>query len=135
MKIDSAKRNNTKQIEIWGDGSPRREFLNTVDLAEGIKFLYNNKIELLKKIKSNDFPIINIGTGMDYKITDLAYLVAKIIDYDISISYDTNKPNGTLSKLLDTSKINSLGWYAKIKIEEGIASLYESYKNGNFRTH
>jgi GDP-L-fucose synthase len=134
MKIDNAKINNKKIIDIWGDGTPRREFLNTTDLAEGIYFLYKEKDKLFDIIKSNEFPIINIGTGIDYKISDIALMVAKEIDWDISINYDTTKPKGTISKLLDITKINSLGWKSNINLEDGIKSLYTVYKNGNYRT-
>jgi len=110
-----------KSVVLWGDGSPRREFLHSYDLAEAVLFLLENK-------NASDIgEIINVGTGTDITIRELAELVASIIGYQGKIVWDTTKPNGTPQKLLDVSRITSMGWRPKIELEEGIRNTYEDY--------
>jgi len=110
-----------KSVVLWGDGSPRREFLHSYDLAEAVLFLLENK-------NASDIgEIINVGTGTDITIRELAELVANIIGYEGKIVWDTTKPNGTPQKLLDVSRITSMGWRPKIELEEGIRNTYEDY--------
>lgn len=119
-KIITAKENNSASVTVWGTGKPKREFLHADDLAEACTFLMKNY---------NDSGIINIGTGEDISILDLAYLVKKILNYNGEIITDTTKPDGTPRKLMDVSKINSLGWKAKINLEEGIRMVVKGLKN------
>jgi GDP-L-fucose synthase len=119
-KIVTAKKNNSETITIWGTGNPKREFLHADDLAEACYFL----------MKNYDEPgLINIGTGEDISILDLAQLIKKIMGFEGEIITDISKPDGTPRKLMDVSKINSLGWKAKIGLEEGIIKVIEEIKN------
>jgi GDP-L-fucose synthase len=114
-KFHYAKINN-EAVQLWGDGTAKREFLHVDDLAEAIDFLINNY---------DSDEAINIGAGKDISILELANLISEIVGYQGLIKWDTSKPNGTPRKLLDTSKINSLGWSPKIPLVEGITSTYE----------
>ncbi|MDX2190315.1 MAG: GDP-L-fucose synthase [Bacteroidota bacterium] len=118
-KFHEAKMNNAEFVEVWGSGNPRREFLHADDLAEACVFLME---------KYNDPELINIGSGEDISIKDLAEMVQKISGYNGELRFNTSKPDGTPRKLLDVSKINSLGWKYKIKLEEGINRTYKEYQ-------
>lgn len=122
-KFITAKRNNISSVELWGTGTPRREFLHVNDLAEACFFLME---------KYNEEGLVNIGVGEDITILELAQLIKKIVGYDGKIELNTSKPDGTPRKLLDVSKINSIGWKAKISLEQGINSVYEEIKNNNW---
>ena len=115
-KFHEAKINGHPTIEIWGTGKPRREFLHVDDLASACLFLMKNY---------NDSEIINVGMGKDLAIAELVLLVKKIIDYDGDIIFNTTKPDGTLRKLLDVSKLSSMGWKPNIPLEEGIERTYD----------
>lgn len=119
-KFIMAKRNGDKSVTIWGTGSPKREFLHADDLAKACLFLMKNYSES---------GLVNIGIGDDISILDLALLVKKIVGFDGEILTDTSKPDGTPRKLMDVSKLNSLGWKAKITLEEGIKKVYEEIKD------
>jgi GDP-L-fucose synthase len=118
-KFHEAKANNEPNVTLWGTGTPRREFLHVDDLAEACIFLMDNYEE--------NEPI-NVGTGGDIQISELADFVKKIVGYPGDIKYDTSKPDGTPRKLLDITKINNLGWRAKIGLEEGIRNTYDWYR-------
>ena len=113
-KIIVAKKNKIPVVEIWGSGSPFREFLHVDDLSDACIFLMNNY---------NEGGIINIGYGKDISIRQLAELIADEVGYEGTFSFNTEKPDGTLRKLLDTTKINNFGWYPKISLRDGIKSL------------
>jgi GDP-L-fucose synthase len=117
-KFHEAKINNQPAVTVWGTGNALREFLHTDDLADACVFLMNH-------YDKREF--INIGVGKDISIKDLALLIKKITGYKGEIVFDTSKPDGTPRKLMDTSKLNSLGWQPKINLEEGIASVYNEY--------
>lgn len=117
-KFHDAKKNGHEPVTLWGTGSPMREFLHVDDLAEAIRFIMEFKGAL-----SND--LINIGTGQDLTIRELANTVQKAIEHQGKIVWDMNKPDGTPRKLLDSSLINDLGWKAKISLEEGIENSYQ----------
>tara|TARA_B100001741_G_C16546227_1_gene596867 strand:+ start:1632 stop:2579 length:948 start_codon:yes stop_codon:yes gene_type:complete len=121
-KIHNAKLNNTKHVKIWGDGSPLREFMHVDDLADACTFYMNLDHE---KVKNHSF--INIGSGNEITIKDLALLIIKIIGFKGVIKFDKSKPNGTPRKLMDSSKINDLGWHPKINLEEGIIKTYQNF--------
>jgi len=112
-----------RSVTIWGTGKPRREFLYVDDLADAIYFLMN-KIDA-KDIYEQGITHLNIGTGEDLTIAELAALIKNIIGFEGEIIYDTSKPDGTPQKLLDVSRINNLGWKHTTSLEEGIRSAYE----------
>lgn len=115
-KFHEAKNDNNRDVELWGSGTPLREFLHTDDLAEACVFLMEN---------FNDYGQINIGIGEDLSIKELAELIQKITGHEGNIIWDHSKPDGTPRKLMDVSKINDMGWKAKISLEEGIANVYQ----------
>lgn len=115
-KFHEAKIHNIKTVSIWGDGSPLREFLHVDDLADASLFLMQNY---------NSSKVINVGTGKEISILNLAYLTKELIGYKGEIIIDSTKPNGTPRKLLDVSKINDLGWESKISLSNGIKETYE----------
>lgn len=118
-KAHEAKAAGTRELVVWGSGKPRREFLHVDDLAAACIFLLQNY----------DSPeIINVGTGEDISIRELAELICEIVGFKGDLTWDASKPDGTPRKLLDVSKINSLGWKAKISLREGIARTYEWFK-------
>lgn len=114
------------KVTLWGTGRVYREFLHVDDCASACVYLMNHcDAEDMQKISSDFF--VNVGTGKDILITDLAKLIKKIVGFKGEIVFDATKPDGTPRKLLDVSKIKSLGWEAKISLEEGIRQVYESY--------
>ena len=115
-KFHEAKEQNHPEVVVWGTGTPLREFLHSDDLAEACIFLMQNY---------NDFGHVNVGIGEDISIKDLALLIKKIVGYEGNLVWDTSKPDGTPRKLMDVSKINDMGWYAKIGLEEGITKVYQ----------
>lgn len=115
-KFITAKQRQDPSVTIWGTGSPKREFLHANDLAEACLFLMENY---------NDSGLVNIGIGDDISILDLARLVKKTVGFEGEILTDTTKPDGTPRKLMDVSKLNGLGWKAKITLQEGIQKVYE----------
>lgn len=119
-KFITAKRNNDASVTIWGTGSPKREFLHADDLAAACLFLMENY---------SDSGLVNIGIGEDISILDLAVLVKKIVGFEGDILTDPSKPDGTPRKLMDVSKLNDLGWKAKIDLEKGIQKVYEEIKD------
>jgi GDP-L-fucose synthase len=119
-KFDEAKRKWKSSVTIWGSGSPKREFLHVDDLASAC-------IYLMKKYNDSDF--LNIGTGKDISIGDLAALISEIVQYEGQIVYDRSKPDGTPRKLLDISRIKKLGWEPEIDLRKGIEMTYQWYKD------
>jgi GDP-L-fucose synthase len=111
-----AKKNNETSVIIWGTGNPRREFLHVDDLSEACFYLMRNY---------NESSLINIGSGQEVSIKELAYLIAEIIDYEGEIKFDHTKPDGTPRKLLDSKKINQIGWSAKLNLREGIVKTID----------
>lgn len=118
-KFHSAREFGLSSVEIWGSGTPRREFLHVDDLADACLFL-------MKEYNSKE--IINVGTGVDLSIKDLALLIKKCVGFLGELNFNSEQPDGTPRKLLDTSKINNLGWNAKIKLEDGIKSICEEFE-------
>ena len=115
-KFHEAKVNNNPTVTVWGSGKPLREFLHVDDCAAACLYLMNNY---------DGEEIVNIGTGEDISITDLARLIGGAVGYRGDIVYDLSKPDGTPRKLVDVSRINRLGWRAGISLEEGISSTYQ----------
>ena len=119
-KFHEAKINHQPSVEVWGSGKPLREFLFVDDLAKACIFVMNNQ---------NINELVNIGTGTDIEIAQLAELVKKIIGFNGKIIFNTQMPDGTPRKLLDVSKINNFGWKAETELEQGIRRVYEWYLN------
>lgn len=115
-KFITAKQNNLPEVELWGTGSPRREFLHVDDLATACFYLLENY---------NEAGLINIGTGTDISIKELAELIQETTDYKGTIRWNSEKPNGTPRKLMDSSKMHQLGWKHSIDLEEGIRQTYQ----------
>lgn len=120
------------QVEIWGTGKPRREFLWSEDMADACVFIMENR-DFIDTYDTADKEIrnthINIGTGEDISIKELAELIAKVIGFKGDFSFNTSKPDGTMRKLQDVSKLNSLGWRHKMELQDGIEAMYSWYKN------
>lgn len=121
-KFHEAKEKNQSEVVIWGSGKPLREFLFVEDLADAILFLMENVDA--KVLYENGISHLNIGTGKDLTILELAKLVAEIIGFKGKIVHDSSKPDGTPRKLLDVSRINSLGWKYKTELRDGIVETY-----------
>ena len=117
-KFHEAKVNNREFVEVWGSGTPKREFLYVDDLARACLFAMNNK-----EVKG----LVNIGVGEDLTIRELAELIKKTVGFKGELKFDATKPDGTPRKCMDVSKINSLGWKAKVSLEDGVARVYEWY--------
>jgi len=118
-KFHTAKKENAASVEIWGTGSPLREFLHADDLADACYYLMQNY---------NEPGLVNIGVGHDISIKDLALLVKKIVGFEGELKFDTGKPDGTPRKLMDVGKLHSFGWKHTIELEEGIRNVYEEVK-------
>ena len=117
-RFHEAKINNVPDVTIWGTGTPKREFLFADDLAEACYYLMQNY---------NEEGLVNIGTGEDISIKDLALLIKDIIGYEGGIKFDSSKPDGTPRKLMDVSKLHSEGWHHKIELSDGIKLAYEDF--------
>ena len=122
-KFTLAKRNNLQEIEIWGDGSPMREFLHVDDMADACVFLMENY---------DGEEIFNIGTGTDVTVLELAETMKEVSGFNGTFQFDASKPNGTPRKLMDVSKLANLGWKAKISLKEGVEMVFEDVKNMEF---
>ena len=119
-KFHDAKESQAPNVELWGSGSPMREFLHVDDLADACIFLmqeYNEKL------------FLNVGTGEDLTIRDLAGLVQRTVGYTGEVIWNTEKPDGTPRKLMDVSKLHQLGWKHRISLEQGVQSVYEEFKS------
>jgi GDP-L-fucose synthase len=123
-RFHNAKVNNLAEVAIWGDGTPLREFLHVEDLASACLML----------LKEYDGSVaINVGSGQETSILDLAQSVSKVVGFEGTIKFDKTKPNGTPRKLLDTHFLNNLGWNAQIGLKDGLASTYDWFLNNNVK--
>jgi GDP-L-fucose synthase len=114
-KVHEAKVKGLRAVTIWGTGTPRREFLHADDLADALRFLLEN-------YESPE--IINVGYGEDVTIQDLVKIIARVVDFEIEILFDTSKPDGTPRKLLDSTRLQKLGWKPRISLKDGILQTY-----------
>ena len=115
-KVHEAKLRNQREVTIWGTGTPRREFLHADDLADALGFLLENY---------DSSEIINVGCGEDLTIRELVEIVAQVIGFEIDLVFDTTKPDGTPRKLLDTTRLQALGWKPQISLNDGIRQTYQ----------
>ena len=122
-KFHSAKVNQTESVEIWGSGSPKREFLHVEDLADACYVL-------MQKYDGEEW--FNIGTGEDISIKDLALTIKEVVGFGGELKWDASKPDGTPRKLMDVSKLHNIGWKHKIELRQGIEKVYEEVKQMNF---
>ncbi|MFC1545941.1 GDP-L-fucose synthase family protein [Pseudomonadota bacterium] len=120
-KFHEAKINGDSEVVIWGTGTPKREFLHADDLADAAFFLMNSY---------NEADIVNVGTGKDISILELAEVIRNTVGFTGKLLFDSSKPDGTPRKLMDVSLIERLGWKASITLEDGIADAYRAYKKG-----
>lgn len=118
-KFHEAKENGDATVEIWGSGSPKREFLHVDDLAEACVYLMEHYSEP---------ELVNVGTGEDISIKDLALLIKDVVSFAGELTFNTSKPDGTPRKLMDVSKLHSYGWQHRIGLREGISAVYEQYR-------
>lgn len=122
-KFHVAKENQDAEVEIWGSGKPKREFLHVDDLADAC-------FTLIQEYNGEDW--FNIGTGEDISIKNLALLIKEVVDYRGELTFDASKPDGTPRKLMDVSKLHQLGWKHKIELKEGIQKVYQEVKKMDF---
>ena len=121
-KFHTAKVNGDKSVEIWGTGSPKREFLHVDDLAEACFYLMQNY---------NEAGWVNVGSGVDVSIKELALTIKKVIGFEGELTFNTDKPDGTPRKLMDVSKLEKIGWKYSIELEEGIKNVYKDVTENN----
>lgn len=132
-KFHEAKINGQKQVVVWGSGNPRREFLHSQDMAKACAYVmenidFNDLIDSENEAKGEIRNThINIGYGSDVSIKELAFLIKEVVGFDGEIVFDTSKPDGTYQKLMNSSKIFSLGWKPEIELKEGILKTYQWY--------
>lgn len=132
-RIHEAKSSGDDSVVIWGTGKPMREFLYVDDMAEACVFLMNLDRPNYARHTEPMLSHVNVGFGSDISIVELARLIAKVVGYKGNIVFDTNKPDGTPKKLMDSSRLNGLGWKPKISLEIGLATAYHDFLNNNQR--
>ncbi len=125
-KIHNAKMNNDSHVEVWGSGKPLREFLHADDMADACVHMMQN---------FNEPGFVNIGSGVEISIGDLARLIAKVVGFNGELKFDPTKPDGTPRKLTDVTKLHSFGWKHKINLEEGITAVYAAVKDSLSAEH
>ena len=119
-KFHDAKLSGARTVEVWGSGTPRREFLHVDDLADACVYL-------MPRLQGGE--LVNVGTGADLTIKELVALISDVVGYEGEIVWDSSKPDGTPRKLLDVSKLRALGWQPRIELNAGIASVYDWYQS------
>lgn len=131
-KMHEAKIDNDKEVVLWGSGMPMREFMHVSDLANALVFLAKLDSEHYGQlVEPSCCPLINVGVGEDLSIIELAKMVAEVVEYDGNFVQDFSKPDGTMRKILNGSKMRNLGWMPKVSLREGIAMAYLDFKNTN----
>jgi GDP-L-fucose synthase len=130
-RFHEAAQNGTPEVVIWGSGTPRREFLHVDDMAEASLFVLNLPEDHYAANTQPMLSHINVGSGSDISILELAQMIAKITGFTGKISTDPSKPDGTMRKLMDVSRLADMGWRAKIDLEAGIAETYEWFRNNH----
>jgi GDP-L-fucose synthase len=123
-RIHEAKLNHQKSVTIWGSGKPMREFLHVDDMASASLYVMNLEAATYQQHTQAMLSHINVGTGIDCSIRELAETIAKVLGFNGSLEFDAMKPDGTMRKLMDISRLKSLGWEASISLEQGLTSTY-----------
>lgn len=133
-KFHEAKVNNQPTVTVWGTGTPKREFLYSDDMAEACIFVINLADDIFRPLSASDRndglpPLLNLGSNSDLTIAELANLVKEVVGFGGEITFDTTKPDGTMRKLMDSGRLNRLGWKASISLKDGLKQAYLSFKN------
>ena len=127
-KMHEARSRGDKQVTIWGTGTPRREFLHSDDMADACVHLMSLPAARYDELAvAPGAPLVNVGTGVDYTIADLAVRIARVVGYGGEFVFDRAKPDGTPRKLLDVSRLASMGWRAKVGLDQGLTQAYQAY--------
>ncbi|MEJ2793610.1 GDP-L-fucose synthase [Iodobacter sp. LRB] len=129
-KAHEAKKSGAKEMMVWGSGTPRREFLYCEDMAEACVYLLNlPDTEYTKQLNDQHPPLINIGTGDDMTIRELASTICDVVGFKGELVFDASKPDGTMRKLQDVSRLNAMGWKDKMEFKQGLAIAYQEFMN------
>ena len=133
-KFHEAKVNNQNTVTIWGTGTPKREFLYSDDMAQACVFVMNlsdEKFQPLLAADRNDGlpPLLNLGSGSDLTIAELANLIKEVVGFTGDIALDSTKPDGTMRKLMDSGRLNQLGWNVRVQLKDGLTSAYQVFKS------
>jgi GDP-L-fucose synthase len=131
-KFHEAKINNDPSVTVWGTGTPKREFLYSDDMAKACVFVINLQDEVFKPLLGADRnaglpPVLNLGSNIDLTILELASLVKSVVEFKGEIIFDSTKPDGTMRKLMDSERLNNLGWSAKTLLSEGLKQAYDNF--------
>jgi len=126
-RFHEAKVNDAPEVVIWGSGTPKREFLHVDDMAAASIHVMNLDSDLYQQYTQPMLSHVNVGYGSDVSIAKLAVLIGKTVGYKGGITYDSSKPDGTPRKLMDSSRLNALGWQAQITLKEGLVSAYQDF--------
>ncbi len=125
-KMHEAKQSGANEVVVWGTGTPKREFLYSEDMADACIFLLEQGEDILSSLFNDEKPpLVNIGCGEDLTIKELAELVAEVVGFNGALTFDTSKPDGTMRKVMDVSRINNLGWKRTMLLKDGIALSYQ----------
>ena len=130
-RFHEAKVNNTPSVVVWGTGTPCREFLYVDDMAAASVYVMNLDKETYDKHTQPMLSHINVGVGHDLTIAELATTIGKVVGYEGGIDFDKTKPDGTPRKLMDSTRLNNLGWHAKVNLEDGLTFAYQDFLNNN----
>ncbi len=133
-RFHEAKLNNDDKVKVWGSGLPKREFLHVDDMADACIYIMKIEKESFTHGMNPMNSHVNIGTGSDISIKDLATVIKKVVGFNGEIEFDSSYPDGTMEKLLDVTELNKMGWKYSINLEEGIASTYSWFLNNPIRT-
>jgi len=134
-RFHEAKVNDAPEVAIWGSGTPKREFLHVDDMAEASIHVMNLDSHLYEQHTQPMLSHINVGYGSDVSIAELAVLIGNTVGYKGGVTYDSSKPDGTPRKLMDSSRLNALGWQAHITLEEGLVSAYKDFLTAGTRLY
>lgn len=127
-KMHEAKQGNAAEVVVWGTGTPKREFLYSDDMADACIYLLEQPEEKLQSLFSEAHPpLVNVGCGEDLTIRELAEMIKRVVGYSGALKFDTSKPDGTMRKLMDVTRLSGLGWRATTGLEQGLKQVYAAY--------